>query len=143
MEKFNFGRRTFMSILDGNNNVEPPIRNNNIVRQIQPLMSNRFLINVNGVDIPERLFLEYSLIFTDNVFKLTVTFYDTVEHWFNPNDINDITGFTIRYLDPIGETISTLNIIVINPLTFERSGSYSNGDIIRNHLSFNVNVMQY
>ena len=143
MGKFNFGRTRTNIVLDIPENREMEVINRARVGQIEILRSNRFIITVNGIDIPENQFTGYNLVFRDTVFKLTVSFYDTVEHWFNPTDMNSIESFSIQYLDPVGIVISTLNIMVVEPLTFERHGSYSDLDILKNFLSFKVNVMQY
>jgi hypothetical protein len=151
MGKFNFGRKQNkgLFISPGVYTSEPPpiqerdLINRNRVINIEPLTANRFIITANGIDIPERNFQSYDLIYNNDEFIFTVNFYDSVNHWFNPNDLSNITTFIIQYLNPRGNPVTVLNINVLNVISFERHGSYSDSGLLINKLSFNVNVMQY
>lgn len=80
----------------------------------EPLMSNRWIIKLDGVDIPEYLFQKYELFNNGEEIIFKTQFYETVNYSVNPKNLFNITKVTIEYLDPTG--------IVVNGLSFFPKG---------------------
>ncbi len=102
---------------------------------IEPLIENRYIINVIGVYVPQFLFRKYKIYNEGDDLIFTTEFYETVNYIFNPKDFFDITGVKIDYLSPIGEIISSLEF-KIKGSNFEKEQSYSNSELQTNKFKF-------
>jgi hypothetical protein len=108
-------------------------------KPVEPLKSNRFLIKIEGVDIPNYLFRKYKLHNESDNLIFTTSFYETVNYIFNPKDFFNIISVDIQYLDPIGEVVNGLKFDVKGS-NFESKESYKNDDLKITKLRFIVNV---
>ena len=90
---------------------------------IEPLKSNRYIIQTEGVKIPEYLFRRFSLENIDDDFVLSTEIYNTVDFMFNPEDAFKINKIYIKTLDPIGVVVSTLEMEV-GDVNVEINGDY-------------------
>lgn len=106
---------------------------------IEPLMENRFLIELNGSDVPSYTFREYELYNEGNDFIFKTKFYENVIYTFNPKSIFDITSVNIKYLDPVGDIVNGLTFKV-KGINFNRKQSYSNSELQINEIKILVDV---
>jgi hypothetical protein len=102
---------------------------------IEPLIENRYIINIVGTYIPQFLFRKYKIHNEGEELIFTTEFYETVNFTFNPKDFFEITGVKIDYLSPIGEVVSSLEF-KIKGSNFEKEQSYSNSELQTNKLKF-------
>lgn len=107
-------------------------------KTIEPLKENRFLIKLEGVDIPSYLFRKYKIFNEGEELIFTTQFYETVQYSFNPKDFFKITGVSIEYLNPVGEVVNALDFQVKGS-NFERNQSYKNDKLQINKLKLIVN----
>lgn len=108
-------------------------------KPVEPLKSNRFLIRLQGVDIPEYLFRNYKLYNEGDDLIFTTSFYETVNYVFNPKDFFNIISVNIEYLSPVGDVVNGLTFDVKGS-NFKRKQSYFNDDLQITKLRFIVNV---
>lgn len=114
-------------------NLQPAITN------FEPSRTNRFILYVLGVDIPIYLIRRYELNSENGrIFTLKFNFIETVNFMFDPYSVNDITGFRIEFLDPTGVVANTIELNAVNCIGYQRSGDYSNDDLLNNTLTFIV-----
>jgi len=104
---------------------------------IEPLMENRYIIELIGTDIPSYSFKEYSLHNEGTDFIFMTRFYETCNYSFNPKSIFDITDVVIKYLDPVGDVISGLKFKV-KGINFNRKQSYANSELQMNDIKIIV-----
>ena len=104
---------------------------------IEPLMENRYIIELIGTDIPSYSFKEYSLHNEGTDFIFITRFYETCIYSFNPKSIFDITHVVIKYLDPVGDVISGLKFKV-KGINFNRKQSYANSELQMNDIKIIV-----
>jgi len=100
---------------------------------IEPLMENRYIIELIGSDIPSYSFKEYSLYNEGTDIIFITRFYETCIYSFNPKSIFDITDVVIKYLDPVGDAISGLRFKV-KGINFSRKQSYANSELQMNDI---------
>lgn len=108
-------------------------------KPVEPLKSNRFLIKIEGVDIPEYLFRGYKLFNEGDEMIFTTSFYETVNYSFNPKDFFNIISVNIEYLDPVGSVVNGLKFDVKGS-NFKRKQSYAKDDLQINKLRFVVDI---
>jgi hypothetical protein len=106
---------------------------------IEPLMENRYIIELIGSDIPSYSFKEYSLHNEGTDFIFMTRFYETCNYTFNPKSIFDITDVVIKYLDPVGDAISGLRF-KIKGINFSRKQSYANSELQMNDIKIIVDA---
>jgi len=104
---------------------------------IEPLMSNRYIIRVIGVEIPEYLFRSFKIFNNGEDLIFMTDFFETVQYSFNPNDFFNITGIKIEYLSPIGDVVKSL-IFNIKEGNFEKEQSYSDDGLQINKLKYTI-----
>lgn len=81
--------------------------------EIEPLMENRFVINVNEeVYIPEYLFRKFHIENVGEDFIFTTEIYQTVQYTFNPADLTKITTIVLKFLGPVGDLVGGLHMLV-------------------------------
>jgi hypothetical protein len=102
---------------------------------VEPLIENRYLINIIGAYIPQFLFRKYKIYNEGEELIFSTEFYETVNFSFNPKDFFDITDVKIDYLSPIGDVINSL-VFKIKGSNFEKEQSYSGVDLQTNKLKF-------
>jgi hypothetical protein len=105
---------------------------------VEPLKSNRYIIQTDGVKIPEYLFRRFSLENIDDNFVLLTEIYNTVDFMFNPDDAFKITKIYIKNLDPIGVVVSTLEM-EIGGINVEINGDYSDDNLMLTKFRFIIN----
>jgi hypothetical protein len=102
---------------------------------VEPLKSNRYIIQTDGVKIPEYLFRRFNLENIDDNFVLLTEIYNTVDFMFNPDDAFKITKIYIKNLDPIGVVVSTLEM-EIGGINVEINGDYSDDNLMLTKFRF-------
>ena len=105
----------------------------------EPLRENRFIIKLEGMDIPFTHFRNYSLFNEGEKLVFTTEFVESTIYSFNPKDFFNIIKVIIEYLDPVGEVINALEFDVKGS-NFERKQYYENDDLQLNKLRFIVNL---
>ena len=105
---------------------------------VEPLKSNRYIIQTDGVKIPEYLFRRFNLENIDDNFVLLTEIYNTVDFMFNPDDAFKITKIYIKNLDPIGVVVSTLEM-EIGGINVEINGDYSDDNLMLTKFRFIIN----
>lgn len=96
---------------------------------MEPLLSNRWLIKLNGLHIEPFLFRKYKIYNQGDDIIFTTQFFETVQHSYNPKDFFNIEDITIEYLDPVGDVV---NGLTFKPkgINFKRKHSYSNNNLM-------------
>lgn len=111
----------------------------NLQFPIEPLISNRWLIKLQGMDIHPFLFRKYKMFNKGEDVIFTTEFMETVNHSYNPKDIFWIDKVTIEYLDPVGDVVNGLSFIP-KGINFKRNHSYSDDKLMITKLRFVVNL---
>jgi hypothetical protein len=114
------------------------MENFKIPNMVEPLKSNRYIIQTEGVHIPEYLFRRFSLENIDDDFVLSTEIYNTVDFMFNPEDAFKIIKIYIKNLDPIGVVVSTLEMEV-GGINVEINGDYSDDNLMLTKFRFIIN----
>lgn len=102
---------------------------------VQPIKSNKFIMNVVGTDIPSHLFRNYKIYNHGKTMIIETEFYETQEWVFNPQEFFDIEDLLIQYLNDEDEVIFTLDFSVVE-IFYEKSGAYHDNDYVINKLKF-------
>jgi len=102
---------------------------------VEPLRSNRYIIQTEGVQIPEYLFRRFSLENIDDDFVLSTEIYNTVDFIINPEDAFKITKIYIKNLNPVGTVVSTLEMEV-SDVNVEINGDYSDDNLMLTKFRF-------
>lgn len=114
------------------------MKNFKMPNMVEPLKSNRYIIQTDGVKIPEYLFRRFSLENIDDNFVLLTEIYNTVDFMFNPDDAFKITKIYIKNLDPTGVVVSTLEM-EIGGINVEINGDYSDDNLMLTKFRFIIN----
>lgn len=110
-------------------------------KPVEPLKSNRWLIDTYPTIIDPYLFRKYKLYNVSDEIVFETEFMETVQGVYNPNDLLEITDITVRYLDPIGETVSGLKMIV-GGVNFQKKHSYNSDDLLITKLRFVIKQIE-
>jgi hypothetical protein len=96
---------------------------------VEPLMSNRWVISTEGLEINSYLFRNYTIFNEGEDIIFKTEFFETVLHSYNPKDILNITKVKIEYLDPTGKCV---NGLTFEPkgINFKRKHSYSDSNLM-------------
>jgi hypothetical protein len=100
-----------------------------IPNPIEPLMANRYAIEVVGTEIPSYLFREFKIFNEGDELIFTTEFYETVNEFFK------ITAVKILYLDPIGSVVNEL-LFETKSMNYEKTASYGSDDLLTNKMRF-------
>jgi hypothetical protein len=114
------------------------MKNFKMPNMVEPLKSNRYIIQTDGVKIPEYLFRRFSLENINDNFVLLTEIYNTVDFMFNPDDAFKITKIYIKNLDPTGVVVSTLEM-EIGGINVEINGDYSDDNLMLTKFRFIIN----
>lgn len=93
-------------------------------RMYEPLKTNRWLIELEGMDIKPYLFRKYKIYNEGEDIIFTTEFVETTEDVVNPKEFFNIVGVKIQYLDPTGAVINGLKFD-IKGMNFEQKVSYA------------------
>lgn len=104
-------------------------------RTYVPLMANRWIIETSPTEITPYLFRKYRMFNEADKIIFKTEFLETVEETYNPLDLLEITDITLKYLDPVGETVGGFKIVV-GGLNFDKKHSYSNDDLLITKMRF-------
>jgi len=101
----------------------------------EPKKTNRFIINVVGIDIPQHLFKSYKMYNHGKTIIVETEFYETLDWTFNPQDFFDIEDLLIQHVNGVGDIITTLDFKV-DEMLYEQCGSYADDEFLLNKLKF-------
>ena len=107
----------------------------------EPLKSNRWIIETSPLKINPYCFRKYNLFNEGEKIILKTEFMETVEHFYNPEDLMNITDITINYLDPVGETVNGLKMS-ISGVNFEKKHSYKEDELLITKMRFIIEKIQ-
>ena len=110
-----------------------------IPQPVEPKKANRFLIKLDGTDIPEYLFRSYHFYNEGDKLFFETKFYETVNYTFNFKDFFNIVGVSLIHLDPIGEEIVTITFDV-KTSTFDQKGDYGDDGLLTTEFKFEVDI---
>jgi hypothetical protein len=99
----------------------------------EPSRSNRFFIELDGIDIPAYLFRKYRLFNVGEDLIFITEIFDTVNHTLNPSNLFNVVGATIKHLDPTGVMVNGLKFEV-KGVNFIQKGNYSSDDLLTTQL---------
>jgi hypothetical protein len=107
-------------------------------KSIEPLLSNRFIINFNDeVKVPEYLFRKFHIENVGEDLVFTTEIYQTVQYTFNPSDLVNITEIILKFLGPVGDLVGGLHMLVKGS-NMEMDGDYSNDGLMIVKFRFTV-----
>jgi hypothetical protein len=99
-------------------------------KSIEPLLSNRFIINFNDeVKVPEYLFRKFHIENVGEDLVFTTEIYQTVQYTFNPSDLVNITEIILKFLGPVGDLVGGLHMLVKGS-NLEMCGDYSSDELL-------------
>jgi hypothetical protein len=99
-------------------------------KSIEPLLSNRFIINFNDeVKVPEYLFRKFHIENVGEDLVFTTEIYQTVQYTFNPSDLVNITEIILKFLGPVGDLVGGLHMLVKGS-NMEMVGDYSEDGLL-------------
>lgn len=110
-----------------------------IYNPVEPLKSNRWIIKLNGMDIPPYLFRKYKIYNEGDEIIFKTEFFETIEWSYNIKDIFNIDEVTIEYLSPVGDVINGVKFKT-KGINFERKHSYSDDDLMITKLRLIIDV---
>ena len=119
------------------NSFEAPGKFVPLETQKEPKMKFRFNIRFHGLDVPSFLFRNYKMYNDEEKLVFETSFYETVEHSFNPLSFYKVYDVEIDFLDGVGKKISGWKFAV-NGISFETSGDYSSDDLMTYSFKFEV-----
>lgn len=102
---------------------------------IEPLKSNRWLIETSPKQINSYLFRKYKMFNEGEKIIFETEFYETVQECYNPQDLIQITDISLKYLSPVGDVVSGFDMIV-NGVNFEKKHSYKDDNLLITKLRF-------
>lgn len=108
---------------------------------VEPLKANRWIIETYPTKIQPYNFRKYKLFNEGELIILETTIMETVTHFYNPVDLMNLTDITIKYLDPVGDIVNGLKMI-IKGVNFEKNHSYKNDDILLTKLRFVIDMIE-
>jgi hypothetical protein len=106
--------------------------------QFEPLKTNRWLIEFEGMNIVPYLFRKYKIYNEGENMIFTTEFLETVLHTINPKDFFNIFGVKIQYLDSTGAVVNGLQFD-IKGMNFEQKMSYGKDKFKTTKLKFIIN----
>lgn len=104
-------------------------------QQIEPLKSNRWVIETFPLKINYFLFRNYKMYNEGEKIIFETKFLETILDSYNPKDLMEITDITLMYLSPIGEIINGYKMIV-SGVNFEKKHSYKSDKLLTTKLRF-------
>lgn len=110
-------------------------------KMYEPLKANRWIIETYPTKITPFLFRKYRMFNEGDKIIFKTEFLETVEETYNPLDLLEITDITLKYLDPVGETVGGFKMIV-GGLNFDKKHSYSNDDLLITKMRFVIKQIQ-
>lgn len=110
-------------------------------RAYEPLRANRWIIETSPTEITPYLFRKYRMFNEGDKIVFKTEFLETVDETYNPLDLMDITDITLKYLDPVGETVGGFKMIV-GGLNFDKKHSYSSDDLLITKMRFVIEQIQ-
>lgn len=106
---------------------------------IEPLKANRWIIETYPTKIQPYNFSKYKLFNEGELIILETTIMETVINLYNPVDLMNLTDITIKYLDPVGDVVNGLKMI-IKGVNFEKNHSYRNDGLLLTKLRFIIDA---
>ena len=106
--------------------------------QFEPLKTNRWLIEFEGMNINPYLFRKYKIYNEGENMIFTTEFLETVLDTINPKEFFNIVGVKIQYLDPTGAVVNGLQFD-IKGMNFEQKMSYGKDKFKITKLKFIIN----
>jgi hypothetical protein len=107
--------------------------------QIEPLKANRWIIETYPTKIQPYNFSKCKLFNEGELIILETTIMETVINLYNPVDLMNLTDITIKYLDPVGDVVNGLKMI-IKGVNFEKNHSYRNDGLLLTKLRFIIDA---
>jgi len=104
-------------------------------KALVPLLSNRFIIEAGNIG--KEKFDTFNIRFTDNSLKLYLKIRNFELDLTSPNELFDIKKVKINFLNPVGETIEVLDLLVDLDV-FEIKGDYNDNEILCYECTFEV-----
>jgi len=99
----------------------------------EPHMSNRFLIEFPGIEIPEYLFQKYKLYIENNNFIFEASLIDAISQQTNPIDLLQVCKVNIHHLDPTGVKCGGYSFR-IKGIYYETEGDYSKSELLTHRI---------
>jgi hypothetical protein len=106
--------------------------------QFEPLKTNRWLIEFDGMNIKPYLFRKYKIYNEGENMIFTTEFLETVLDTINPKEFFNIVGVKIQYLDSTGAVVNGLQFD-IKGMNFEQKMSYGKDKFKTTKLKFIIN----
>ena len=109
--------------------------------QIEPLKSNRWIIETYPTEINPILFRKYKLFNEGDKLIFKTEFIETIEGVYNPMHLFEISEITLKYLSPIGDVVDGFKMIV-GGLNFVKNHSYSSDDLLTTKMRFIIDKIE-
>jgi hypothetical protein len=109
------------------------------LQPIEPLLKNRWIINLEGIDIPDYLFRKYKIYNDADNLIFETEFYETVDFTCNLSEIFNVVGVTIKHLDPVGYIVGGYTADV-KGTNFIKKCDYSSSKLMTTKLIFTLNT---
>jgi hypothetical protein len=101
----------------------------------EPLKTNRWTIEIEGMDIPNYLFRKFKLYNVGNEMIFKTEFHETINFDYNPVNLFNIVGIKVKYLDITGEQVGGFQFDV-KGTNFVKKCSYGEDDLMITKLRF-------
>lgn len=106
-------------------------------RLLEPLKSNRWIIETKPEVISTFLFRKYKFYNDGNELIFETEFYETIDGVVTPDEIMSITDIQLKYLDPTGAVVSGYHMR-IKGINFFKEHSYSDEELLYTKLFFKI-----
>lgn len=114
------------------------VENSKELRPIEPLLKNRWIINLEGIDVPDYLFRKYKIYNDADNIIFETEFYETVEYTCNLAEIFNVVGVKVEHLDPVGHVVGGFTADV-KGTNFVTRGNYASSKLMTVKLIFTLN----
>jgi len=101
---------------------------NKVFSIIEPKVSCRFILEAEGLNIPEWCYRKYKLYNDGDKLIFTTEILETIQTIINPKDLFNITSFCVKTLDPKGHIIHKLSFD-ISDINFHQKNEYKKSKI--------------
>jgi hypothetical protein len=106
---------------------------------IEPKTTNRFKIDLIGINIPDYLFRKYKIYNDGSKIMFETSFFESIHYTFNPSDFFNIKSVKLQQVDATGVCIGGLTFDVKN-LNFSNIGDYGKDELLTYHFIFEVKI---
>ena len=110
-----------------------------ITMPIEPLMTNRWVLSFEGMNVPDYVFRKFKLYNEGDEMVFETEFIETVQYTYNPADIFNIVALKLEFVDPTGSVVGGFTSD-IKGTNFIKFGDYGGDGVLTTKLTFTLKI---